>query len=138
MFLTGLVCSVWWNFYPDYTCLINTGCETNKDSNLKINNLPLNNSFSYRNVIQNSVNALSKMALKISFFLLKSSNLCALLTIQFLPACGPNVWRNFRLTVSAFATAARKSFIGKYTVKTDFPKENFMLPLLTLTMTLEV
>ena len=31
------------------------------------------------------------------------------------------VWRDFRLLVLAFATAARKSFKGKFTTKIDFP-----------------
>ena len=37
-----------------------------------------------------------------------------------------NAWKDFRLTVSAFATVARKKFIGKFTAKIDFPIEHFM------------
>ena len=43
-----------------------------------------------------------------------------------------NVWRDFRLPVSAFATVARKRFNGKFTAKIDSPIGHFMLPLLTL------
>ena len=39
-----------------------------------------------------------------------------------------NVWRDFRLPVSALVTVARKSFKGKFTAKIDFPIEHFMLP----------
>ena len=38
---------------------------------LYLSNAPLNNSFSYRSVFQNNINALSKMALKTSFFYVK-------------------------------------------------------------------
>ena len=42
--------------------------QTPKNGSLKINSLPSNNCFSYRNVLQNGINALSKMGLKNSFF----------------------------------------------------------------------
>ena len=45
-----------------------------------------------------------------------------------------NVWRDFRLPMSAIATVARKSFNGKFTAKIDFPIGHFMLPLLMLTL----
>ena len=41
-----------------YTCQTIILFGTLKDSSLKINSLPLNNRFSYRNVLQNGVNAL--------------------------------------------------------------------------------
>ena len=44
------------------------------------------------------------------------------------------VGRDFRLSVLAFATVARKSFKGKFTAKIDFPIGYFRLPLLTLTL----
>ena len=44
--------------------------------------------------------------------------------IKISPACGPstsnNVWRDFRLSVSAIATVARKSFNGKFSAKIEF------------------
>ena len=54
--------------------------------------------------------------------------------LQISPARNPkyisnNVWRDFKLPVSAFATVARKSFNGKFTAKIDFPIGYFMLPL---------
>ena len=45
-----------------------------------------------------------------------------------------NVWRNFGLAVSAFATVVPKNFNGKFAVKIDFLIGHFMLPLLTLTL----
>ena len=45
-----------------------------------------------------------------------------------------NVWRDFRLPMSALATVARKRFNGKFTAKIDFPIGYFMLPLLMLTL----
>ena len=42
--------------------------------------------------------------------------------------------RDFRLSVSAFATVARKSVNGNFTAKIAFPIGHFMLPLLTLTL----
>ena len=55
--------------------------------------------------------------------------MCTFRTIllgQISPACGPNmyqinVWRDFRLPVSAVATVTRKNFNGKFTAKNDFP-----------------
>ena len=41
---------------------------TLKDGSLEINGSALNNCFSYRNVFQNGVNALSKIVLKHIFF----------------------------------------------------------------------
>ena len=45
-----------------------------------------------------------------------------------------NVRRDLRLEVLAFATVARKRFIGKFSAKIDFPIGYFRLPLLTLTL----
>ena len=45
-----------------------------------------------------------------------------------------NVWRDFRLPVSALAMVAWKSLKGKFTAKIDFPIGHFMLPLLMLTL----
>ena len=36
-----------------------------------------------------------------------------------------NVWRDFRLSMSALAMVAGKSFNGKFTAKTDFPSGYF-------------
>ena len=108
---------------------------------LKISILPLNKCFSYRNVLQNGVNAMSKMVLKMAL-LLKSSNFLSFRTVRFgsnfasmwSKCVSNNVRRDFRLLVSVFATVARKTFNGKVTAKNDFPIGHFLLPLLTLTL----
>ena len=38
-----------------------------------------------------------------------------------------NVWKDFRLPESAFATVARESFNGKFSAKIDLPNGHFML-----------
>ena len=43
-----------------------------------------------------------------------------------------NVWRDFRLSMSALATVASKSFNGKFTAKIYFSIRHFILPLLML------
>ena len=47
-----------------YTCRTTIIFVTLKDSSLKSNGLPLNNSLGYKNVLQNGVKALSKLVLK--------------------------------------------------------------------------
>ena len=104
--------------------------------------LALNNCFSYRKAFQNGVNALSKMVFK-PRFLTKTSKFRVVWTIQFCSNCtsmwskylSNNVWRDFRLPMSALATVlVRKSFNGKFTAKIDFPIGYFILPLLMLTL----
>ena len=41
-----------------------------------------------------------------------------------------NVWRDFRLPMSALVMKAEKRFNGKFTAKKYFPIECFILPLL--------
>ena len=115
------------------------------DGSLEINNLALNNCFSYRNVFQNGTNTLSKIGFfffKKNPFLSKSWKFRVIWTIRFcsnftsmwskyLPN---NVWRDFKLPISALAMVARKSFNGKFTTKIDFPFGYFILPLLMLTL----
>ena len=115
---------------------------TLKGGSLQINSLALKNCFSYRNVFQNGVNALSKMVLKNPGFCQKNSKFCIFRTIRFCSNftsmlskyVSNNVWRAFQLPMSALATVARKSFKGKFTAKIDFPIGHFMLPLLMLTL----
>ena len=57
-----------------YTCWMTFIFGTPKNGSLQINSLPSNNSFSDRNVLQNGINALSKMGFKELGFLSKSSN----------------------------------------------------------------
>ena len=47
---------------------------TLEDGSLEINNLALNNCFSYRNVFQNGSNALSKIVLENAVFCQKAQN----------------------------------------------------------------
>ena len=49
---------------------------TLKDSSLQINSLPLKKCFNYRNVLQNCVNVLSKMALKKLSFFCQTAQIC--------------------------------------------------------------
>ena len=125
----------------NYTCRSTVIFGTLKDGTLQINSLASNNNFSYRNVFQNGVNALSKWFLKTWFFVKKLNISCSLdHTILFKfhwhveQTFERNIWRDFRLLMSALATVARKSFNGKFTAKVDFPIGHFMLPLLMLTL----
>ena len=45
-----------------------------------------------------------------------------------------NVWRDFRLSMSALATMEGKSFNAKFTAEIDFPIGYFMVPLLMPTV----
>ena len=45
-----------------------------------------------------------------------------------------NVWKGFKLPMSASATVARKSFNAIFVAKVDFPFRHFMLPFLMLTL----
>ena len=116
---------------------------TFKDGSLQINSLALNNCLSYRNVFQNGVNTLSKMVLKTRVFWSKSSSFRVVWTTRFFFSNFTsmwykhfvrNVWRYFRLPMSALARIARKSFNGEFTAKIDFPIGHFALPLLMLTL----
>ena len=119
-------------YYPGYTTTIIFG--TLKDGSLKISNLPLNNCFSYWNVLQNGVKALWKMILFLFFFFSKSSKFCTFPVILYgfnfasmwskYVSC--NIRRDFTLPMSAFAFEARKSFNGEFTAKIDFPTGHFM------------
>ena len=82
-----------------------------------------------------------KMVLKTRLFVKKLKILCSLdHTILFkfhfhmVQTFLRNVWRDFRLPMSALETVARKSFNGKFTAKIEFPIGHFMLPLLMLTL----
>ena len=87
----------------------------------------LNNCFSYRNVFQNGVNAVSKMFFKKLGFLSRSSKFRVVWTIQFCSNytsmwyLSNNVWRDVGLPMSALATLAGKSLNDKFTAKIDFP-----------------
>ena len=115
---------------------------TLKDDSLEINSLALNNCFSYRNVFQNGVYALSKKALKNPFFLSKSSKFrviwttrfCFIFTSMYYKHFIRNVRRDFKLPMLVLVTVAGKSFNGKFTAKIDFPIGYLMLPLLMLTL----
>ena len=85
--------------------------------------------------MQNGVKDLLKMVFKNLGFLSKSQEFSTYVTIQFVSNFASilftyvsnDVWRDFRLPVSEFATIAWKSFDGKFTTKIDFPIEHFML-----------
>ena len=83
-----------------------------------------------------------KNGLKKPGVLSKSSKFCVVWPIWFCPNFTSmwykhvlrNVWRDFRLPMSALATVAGKSFNGKFTAKIDFPIGYFMLPVLMPTV----
>ena len=123
-------------------CQTSVILRTLKNDSVKINNSALNNCFSYGNIFQNGIKALSKMVEKKNVFLSKSSKFPTVWTLRF---CSNftnmwykhflrNLWRDFRLPMSALATVSGKSFNGKLTAKIDFPIGYFMLPLLMLTL----
>ena len=58
---TVLVCHVYFNFKIGFTCRITVIFGTLKDGSLLINTLASNICFSYRNMFQNGVDALSKI-----------------------------------------------------------------------------
>ena len=102
---TNQVCHVWLNSLPGYTCQTTVVFGTLKDDSLQITNLALANCFSYRNVFQNDVNALSKKGAKNpSGFLSKNSKFRVVWTIRFCLNLTclwskhfvRNVWRDFR------------------------------------------
>ena len=58
---TVLVCHIYWNFKIGFTCRITVIFGTLKEGSLSINTLASNICFSYRNMFQNGVDALSKI-----------------------------------------------------------------------------
>ena len=102
--------------------------------------VPLNNNFSYGNIFHNGVNALSKNGFEKPGFLSKNSKFCVVWTIRICSNFTSmwykyfvrNVWRDFRISMLALTTVARKSFNGKFTAKIDFPIGHLMLQLLML------
>ena len=107
---TVQVCHVYCNFKIGFTCQITIIFGTLKDASLLINTLASNICFSYRNMFQNGVDALSKI---VDAFLSKSSKFYLVWTIQwcsnFTSLWHKHLLRNykwhFRLPISAFATA---------------------------------
>ena len=107
---TVRVCHVYCNFKLGFMCWITVIFGTLKDGSLLINTLASNICFSYRNMFQNSVDALSKV---VDAFLSKSSKFYLVWIIW---KCSNFVWlwhkhlsRNykwhFRLPMWDFATA---------------------------------
>ena len=107
---TVRVCHVYHNFKLGFTCRITVIFGTLKDWSLLINILASNICFSYRNMFQNGVDALSKI---VDAFLSKSSNFHLVRIIRkcsnFASLWHKHLLRNykwhFRLPMSAFATA---------------------------------
>ena len=76
---TVRVCHVYCNFKIGFTCRITVIFGTLKDGSLLINTLASNICFSYRNMFQNGVDALSKI---VDAFLSKSSKFYLVLIIR--------------------------------------------------------
>ena len=87
------------------------------DDSLWIYILSSNNCFSHRNVFQNGVNTLSKI---VNHFLSKSTKFCMVRSIRFCSNCtsmwfkhvSNNVWRDFRLSMSASASQGNYATVG--------------------------
>ena len=89
---TVRVCHVYCNFKIGFTCRITVIFGTLKDGSLFINTLASNICFSYRNMFQNGVDALSKI---VDAFLSKSSKFHLVRlsdNVQILLACGTNTY----------------------------------------------
>ena len=107
---TVRVCHVYCNFKLGFTCWITVIFGKLKDGSLLINILASNICFSYRNMLQNGVDALSKI---VDAFLSKSSKSYLVRMIRkcsnFASLWHKHLLRNykwhFRLPMSAFATA---------------------------------
>ena len=70
--------------------------KTLKEGSLEINSLASNNCFSHRNVLQNGVNALSKVVLKTPVFCQKAPDFMQFGPYNFVQislACGPNTYQ---------------------------------------------
>ena len=107
---TVRVCQFYCNFKLGFTCRITVIFGTLKDGSFLINILASNFCFSYRNMFQNGVDALSKI---VDTFLSKSSKFSL---VQIIRKCSnfATMWHkhllrnykwHFRLPMSAFATA---------------------------------
>ena len=107
---TVRVCHVYCSLKLGFTCQITVIFGTLKDGSLLINTLASNICFSYRNMFQNGVDALSKI---VDAFLSKSSKFYLIRIIgkcsNFASLWHKHLLRNykwhFRLPMSAFATA---------------------------------
>ena len=107
---TFRVWHVYYNFKIGFTCRITVIFGTLKDESLLINILASNICFSYKNMFQNSVDALSKI---VDAILSKSSNFHLVRIIRecsnFASLWHKHLLRNykwhFRLPMSTFATA---------------------------------
>ena len=97
-----------------------------KDSSLKIDSLPYKQFFQLQKQLAKWHQHFVKIAFKKSGFLSKKSKFILNNTIWFkfrqhvVQTCIKNVWRNFRLAVSAFATVAAKNRNCNLAVKIDF------------------
>ena len=104
------VCHIYCNFKLGFTCRITVIFGKLKDESLLINTLASNICFSYTNMFQNGVDALSKI---VDAFLPKCSTFYL---VQIIPKCSnfASLWHkhllgnykwHFKLLMSAFATA---------------------------------
>ena len=93
-----------------------------KDSSLKINSLLLNSSFSHKNVLQNDLNALSKLVIQDPVLCQKTKT--KKLNILYILYGETLDLQCQRLQV---ATVTPKRFNGKFAVIFDYPIEHFML-----------
>ena len=111
-----------------------------RDGSLFIHSLASFNCLS-KNLFQKSANALSNMVKKNGFLskrskfrVVRTIRLCSNFTSKWYKYLLWNVWRDFRLPMSASATVSWKSFNVKFAAKINVLIGYFVLPLLKLTL----
>ena len=107
---TVRVCHVYCNFKLGFTCWITVIFGTLKDGSLLINTLTSNICFSYRNMFQNGVDALSKivdacLSKSSKFYLVRIIRKCSNFATLWHKHLLMNYKWHFRLSMSAFAMA---------------------------------
>ena len=137
MFHTGRICPVWCNFSPSYPCRTSIIFGTVKNGSLKIDSLPLNNCFCYRNVLQYGVNSSSKWFLNNLVFCPKAQNFVHFGLydlVQISSVCGPNTYQVMYGYSSEFQCQQLQHQQRRVLMANLLQKliRHFMLPLLTL------
>ena len=136
---TVRVCHVYCNFKFGFTCRITVIFGTLKDGSLLINTLASNICFSYRNMFQNGVDALSKT---VDAFLSKSSKFYLVRIIRKcsnLLVCGTNTYQGITNDISDFRyqRLQRQNEIPYRNINFShliLRSSSFMFPLLLITV----
>ena len=123
------------NFYATFNCRTNVISlfGTLKDGSLQINSSAFNKRFSYRNIFQDGVKALAKIAWNkqnfVYFWLYDF--------VQISPAYGPKTYQicreRFYTPNVSISNGYTEELYPKFVAKIHFPIMHFILPLLMLT-----